>query len=138
MNNTSITEAKLAFVDVTTRDASTTAHGLLRKLSGTATEYLDGSGAWTTPAGGGDSYWSRVDLGNEHVLSSTMLAFWNLDEATGNRAGQRQWAGPRAHRTAGRCSNGPGKIGQALAMNGTNGTYPSRWPIPRRSPQAPT
>jgi len=39
--------------DVTTLNASAGAHGLLRKLSGTATEYLDGSGAWSTPAGGG-------------------------------------------------------------------------------------
>ena len=39
--------------DVTTLNASASAHGLLRKLSGTATDYLDGSGAWSTPAGGG-------------------------------------------------------------------------------------
>ena len=49
----SLTEAKLALSDVTTANASTTAHGLLRKLSGTATQYLDGTGAWSTPAGGG-------------------------------------------------------------------------------------
>jgi hypothetical protein len=39
--------------DVATLNASASAHGLLRKLSGTATQYLDGSGAWSTPAGGG-------------------------------------------------------------------------------------
>src|SRR5262245_11279902 len=39
--------------DVTTLNASASAHGLLRKLSGTATQYLDGSGAWSTPAGSG-------------------------------------------------------------------------------------
>lgn len=39
--------------DNTDLNASTSAHGLLRKLSGTATEFLDGSGAWSTPAGGG-------------------------------------------------------------------------------------
>jgi hypothetical protein len=39
--------------DNTDLNASTSRHGLLRKLSGTATEYLDGSGAWSSPAGGG-------------------------------------------------------------------------------------
>src|SRR5215510_7505714 len=39
--------------DVTTLSASASAHGLLRKLSGTATQYLDGSGAWSIPAGSG-------------------------------------------------------------------------------------
>jgi hypothetical protein len=38
--------------DITTLNASTSAHGLLRKLSGTGTQYLDGSGAWSTPSGG--------------------------------------------------------------------------------------
>lgn len=38
--------------DIATLNASASAHGLLRKLSGTATQYLDGSGAWSTPAAG--------------------------------------------------------------------------------------
>jgi hypothetical protein len=41
--------------DVTTLNASGSAHGLLRKLSGTATQYLDGSGTWSTPATGAPS-----------------------------------------------------------------------------------
>jgi hypothetical protein len=53
VKDASLTEAKLTLSDVTTHNASTTQHGLLPKLSGTATEYLDGSGAWSTPAGGG-------------------------------------------------------------------------------------
>jgi len=40
--------------DVTTLNASTSAHGLLRKLSNVASQYLDGSGAWSTPAGAGN------------------------------------------------------------------------------------
>jgi hypothetical protein len=39
--------------DVTTLNASTTAHGLLPKLSNVSTQYLDGTGAWSAPAGGG-------------------------------------------------------------------------------------
>lgn len=37
--------------DNTTLNATTLRHGLLRKLSGVATEFLDGSGNWTTPSG---------------------------------------------------------------------------------------
>lgn len=39
--------------DNTDLNASTLKHGLLPKLDGTATKYLDGSGAWSTPAGSG-------------------------------------------------------------------------------------
>jgi hypothetical protein len=39
--------------DNTDLNASTTKHGLLRKLSNVGTEFLDGTGAWSTPAGGG-------------------------------------------------------------------------------------
>ena len=38
--------------DVTTLNASASAHGLLPKLSGTSAQFLDGSGAWSTPAAG--------------------------------------------------------------------------------------
>jgi hypothetical protein len=41
-----------AGTDITTNNASTTKHGLLKKLSNVATEYMDGTGAWSTPAGG--------------------------------------------------------------------------------------
>lgn len=39
--------------DNTDLNASTTRHGLLRKLDNTATNYLDGTGQWSVPAGGG-------------------------------------------------------------------------------------
>lgn len=38
--------------DIATLNASTSAHGLLRKLDNNAAHYLDGTGAWSTPAGG--------------------------------------------------------------------------------------
>jgi len=40
--------------DNTDLNASTTYHGLLPKLSNTVTEFLNGQGGWTVPAGGGD------------------------------------------------------------------------------------
>ena len=39
--------------DSTSLNASTDAHGLLPKLDGTSTNFLDGTGAWSVPAGGG-------------------------------------------------------------------------------------
>lgn len=35
--------------DIATLNSSTSAHGLLRKLDNTATHFLDGTGAWSTP-----------------------------------------------------------------------------------------
>jgi hypothetical protein len=46
-------EADLSFTDITTNNSSTSAHGFLPKLDGNSAHYLDGTGAWTTPAGGG-------------------------------------------------------------------------------------
>lgn len=39
--------------DITTLNVSTSAHGLAPKLPNDATKYLDGTGAYTVPAGGG-------------------------------------------------------------------------------------
>lgn len=48
-------DVNLDFSDVTTNNASTSQHGFLPKLSGIATQYLNGVGSWTTPSGGGGS-----------------------------------------------------------------------------------
>ena len=45
-----ITESKLSLSDVTTANATTSQHGLLPKLSGTATQFLTGTGGWAVPA----------------------------------------------------------------------------------------
>jgi len=39
--------------DVTTLNSSTSAHGLLKKLDNVATNFMNGQGNWTAPAGGG-------------------------------------------------------------------------------------
>ena len=39
--------------DITTLNASTTAHGLLQKLDNNSAHYMDGTGAWSTPPGAG-------------------------------------------------------------------------------------
>lgn len=40
-----------ATTDVTTLNSTTSAHGLLKKLSGNATDYQDGTGNWSVPVG---------------------------------------------------------------------------------------
>lgn len=52
--NSLATDGFGALTDVTTNNASTTAHGFLPKLNNNAAQYLNGQGAWTTPAGGGN------------------------------------------------------------------------------------
>jgi hypothetical protein len=71
--------------DVTTLNATASAHGLLRKLSGTATQYLDGSGAWSTPATGAvrrqvtvilDGAGSAITTGVKAMLSLPVAGTW--------------------------------------------------------------
>ncbi len=52
-NCTGYTEANLSLTDITTNNSSTSKHGLLKKLDNTATHYMDGTGAWSTPAAAG-------------------------------------------------------------------------------------
>lgn len=48
-----VTDALLSTSDITTNNVSTTKHGFAPKLPGVATQYLDGTGNYSTPAGGG-------------------------------------------------------------------------------------
>jgi hypothetical protein len=48
-----VTDALLSTSDITTNNASTTKHGFAPKYPNDATKYLDGTGAYTVPAGGG-------------------------------------------------------------------------------------
>jgi Concanavalin A-like lectin/glucanases superfamily/Chaperone of endosialidase/Repeat of unknown function (DUF5907) len=121
VNDASITEAKLGLSDVTTKDASTTAHGLLRKLSGTATQYLDGSGAWTTPAGAA-SYWTR-NAGTGLSAGTGLLAFWRMEEASGDRVDSVSGLALVPQGPVAQITSAAGRHGQAVKLNGTAGTY---------------
>lgn len=48
-----VAETSITFTDVTTNNVSTTKHGYTPKLPNDATKYLNGTGAYTVPAGGG-------------------------------------------------------------------------------------
>lgn len=71
-----VDDADVVFSDVLTNNASTTKHGYLPKLSGDDTQYLDGDGNWTTPAGGGGGGGGSgverclVELSADHTTTS--------------------------------------------------------------------
>lgn len=48
-----VSDAATTFTDITTNNVSITKHGYAPKAPNDATKYLDGSGAWSTPAGSG-------------------------------------------------------------------------------------
>lgn len=63
-----VTDAQLSTSDITTNNASTSKHGFLKKLSNAATDYMDGSGNWSVPAGSGGS--GALVLLEQHSPSS--------------------------------------------------------------------
>lgn len=62
----------LLLSDVTTNNASTSAHGFCPKLSGTATTYLDGTGVFSTPAAGGGG----GNVSNSGTPTANQFARW--------------------------------------------------------------
>jgi hypothetical protein len=112
-----VTENHLSFSDTTADNASTGQHGLLPKLSGTPTQYLDGSGAWSTPAGG-ESYWTRGT--GYSALRNSLVAYWTLDEASGTRADS---AGANTLTDMGSVTQATGKLGQAAQFSGAAANY---------------
>lgn len=70
-----VTDAKLSTSDVTTNNASTTKHGFLKKLSNSALDFMDGTGAWSVPGGGGGA--SPSYLGYNTVGGSTQAMTTN-------------------------------------------------------------
>lgn len=69
-----VTEAMQVLADNTTNNASTSAHGYLKKLSNIATEFMNGTGNWATPAGAGGP-WSQVD---DYVVSGGAVTSFNI------------------------------------------------------------
>lgn len=53
LGGAAVDDATISTTDITTNNASTTKHGWLKKLSNISTEYMSGTGVWSTPAGGG-------------------------------------------------------------------------------------
>lgn len=69
-----VTDALLSTSDITTNDVSTTKHGFAPKAPNDATKYLDGTGAWSVPAGGGGgTVIAKYKAANESIASSAAL-----------------------------------------------------------------
>lgn len=79
-NSSGLPETGVTFTDVTTNNASTSKHGFLKKLSNVSTEYMDGTGAWSTPAGGGSSGLTMLSV--QTASASSSLAFTSLITST--------------------------------------------------------
>lgn len=76
-----VTDAQLSTSDITTNNASTTKHGFAPKYPNDATKYLDGTGAYTVPAGGGGSG-SCVWLQRQTASSSATVDFASFISST--------------------------------------------------------
>jgi len=110
--------------DLLVRDASATS----RLPVGTDGQVLTADAAlalgvkWATPADAGTNYWSRSG-GVNSTIGTGLLGYWHLEEATGSRLDSVGTNHLVPTGTTVQVSSLPGKIGQALAMDGTNGTY---------------
>jgi hypothetical protein len=68
-----ITEAMQTLADNTTLDCSTTKHGYLKKLPNVATQYMDGTGAWSTPSAGALVYLASYTASSSASVSVTSV-----------------------------------------------------------------
>lgn len=86
-NCTGYTEANLSITDITTNNASTSAHGFLKKLDNVATHYQDGTGNWSTPAGTGTNYTKAWCVFTVAATVVTILQSVNVTSLVRNSAG---------------------------------------------------
>jgi hypothetical protein len=88
-------EAQISFTDITTNNVSITKHGLAPKAPNDATKFLDGTGVYSVPAGGGGSSTLAADTDvsisaptNAQVLTyNTATSKWINAAAAGGGGG---------------------------------------------------
>lgn len=110
--------------DITTLNATTALHGLLRKLDGLTTTFLRGDGTWATPPAGGSGNNGTATLdfgptpnetasiavtGQTSITSSANIRAWFQRDATaGNGADEHEEAGSMCPLTCGNIVDGVG------------------------------
>lgn len=67
----SVVEGDLGLTDVTTANTSTSKHGFAPKLDGNSAHFLDGTGAFSTPSGGGGSGTNYTFSAQFGIVSAT-------------------------------------------------------------------
>lgn len=80
-NCTGYTDANLSTSDITTNDVSTTKHGFAPKAPNDATKYLDGSGAYSVPAGTGfnlKTLYVREEQTQNTGAQALSASTWNI------------------------------------------------------------
>lgn len=65
-----ISDATITTTDITTNNATASKHGFLKKLSNISTEFLDGTGNWSTPVGAALRY--SADVGDGSAVAYTI------------------------------------------------------------------
>lgn len=90
-----ISDATISISDITTNNSSTSKHGFLKKLDNNSAHFMDGTGAWSTPSGGGGGFTTigdattgtaAFDGSNGTVLTGTTsggLRLTTPDESSG-------------------------------------------------------
>lgn len=73
VKDASITEAKMLLADNTTQNVSITRHGLVPKAPNSTTQYLDGTGAWSTPAGGATTFLALTDTPDVYAANALKI-----------------------------------------------------------------
>jgi hypothetical protein len=76
-----ITETGLSLSDVTTNNVTTGRHGFVPKLPGDATKYLDGTGAFSVPAGSGGSS-QHILLADGHATPFAFTDCLQMDDGS--------------------------------------------------------
>ncbi len=108
-------DANLSTSDITTNNVSITKHGFTPKAPNVATQYLDGTGAWSTPAGAGgavatDAIWDAkgdlaIGTGADTAQKLTIGSNGQLPVADSAQTVGIQWL------------NYPDSLSQQLLMN---------------------
>lgn len=82
-----------ATTDITTLNASTTAHGLLPKLAGGTSNFLRSDGTWAAPAGAGDMTKAVYDTNADNIVDQAAAVPWVgiTGKPTGNLVDPGTW-----------------------------------------------